>query len=503
MKKLIIFFNIFTIILSNLFNHDKISKISELKNKTFNYDKTPISFKNFLMNNPFPNLLKKNLKNERRMNLKSKNNKKFILEKEKNNLDENRKMLTMKVNKKIERKMSSMEKKKFFFDKDLDEEEDDLTENTKSANYLKIGNPTTCPTEFKRSFLEIDPEYKGTNPINSPSIIIKQSCKELNQSCCSKKEFNTLLNSSSNILLKIYEDNFKSLSKVVKIMNFVTAKQLSLLINDNATSFNKCSNTLMKEDFIIKFQSIKTNISSFQSIYSSYMTKKIDEVQNLYCGICNFKNADFFAVDPKEQKYYINIRSPEAIIEYYNSLRDFQFFIPLISFANIIDCMNTNDNNKKKRNKDMDYEIINPMIIRQIQKIKMDNIIDQPELIKYFEDNYVPGEFLYPIFTDVLFKLKSLIINDIYGFFDGLERMNLDQPFGNIFQPLKRFRLSKNPEFMAEKIFLRYSNQSGYFSKENEFQNNVYLEKVQRITIKYSSISLIKILYLITLFIYF
>ena len=457
--------NLFTLMYLRLFNGQNMDKITELKNKTFNYDTTPLSFRNFLLKNPYPNLLKKNPR--------------------------------------VERKMSSMEKKKFFFDDNLDEEEDEMGENTKSANYLKIGNPTTCPTQFKRSFLEIDPEYKGTNPISNPAIIIKQSCKDLNQSCCSKKEFNTLMNSSSSQLLQIYEENFKSLSKVIKIINFVTANQLLEFINTDTTSFNQCSNTLMKEAFIKHFHSIESQISSFQTLYANYMTKNIDKVQNLYCGICNFKNADFFEVDPKEQKYYVNIRSPEVITEYYNSIIDFQFFIPLIAFANIIDCMGNIKKYQKKKSQDLDYKIINPLIVKQIKKMKMENIIEQPDLVKYFEDNYVPGEFLYPIFTDVLVKLKSLIKNDIYGFFDGLERKKLENPFGNIYKPLTRFRLSKNPEFISEKIFLRYSNQSGYYSLDNQFQDNIYLEKLQRITIKYSYSYLLKTISLITLFFYF
>lgn len=422
------------------FNSGKLikrqNKLQNLESKVFKDLSTPLPFLNFLLKNPFSDkALFKNISEIRKLEQNP------LIANQSDSVDINHLVQTSDIFRIIEDKSEIQE----------------------------------CRIMTKNRFIP-KPEKNNIlqNDVDLLPLEIRNSCKNIKKSCCSKDDF-LFLKNQINPILSFHKKNFSFLKKIIKTFRDISKEKLVDYVSDNINKFRSCNARITSEKFIQDFMHLKSNIHTIETEYVKYMENRIKETLNLNCGFCDFKNINYFRSIPKNNLFYLRIKVPNEIKFYYKTIKEFEKFIPLIAFSNMIECLDKIDFNKDINSRNMDFKYIKTGIMEKLDIFLIDQIINNPEIIDFFEKNYVPGVFEAPLFQNIFLRIILLKnnyedeLNDKIGFIVN------DKIFSKTFYGLHTL----NEEILVLKpknVVFRYSDE-GYSNGSYEFKDRKYLKE--------------------------
>ena len=220
--------------------------------------------------------------------------------------------------------IASYEKQKSGFTTVINESEHSH-EASESAN--------RCNSDFKMSFFkEID---FGSDDFKLTDSSIEKFCPYLRQTCCSGEEidkrFEIMSMKFDKILIDLHE-----IYSFFKYMSSLTTDDIHQFTKKNHNKINKCllNDPVELDTILLEF---KTNGKTFTEHYFAYIKKRFKDIYSLQCGVCDFKNSNFFSANILNNKYNIQINY-EELFDFIEGIFFNDKVFDIFSFASFLEC---------------------------------------------------------------------------------------------------------------------------------------------------------------------
>lgn len=194
-------------------------------------------------------------------------------------------------------------------------------------------NANRCNSDFKMSFFkEID---FGSDDFKLTDSSIEKFCPYLRQTCCSGEEINKRFEIMSMKFDKILID-LHEIYSFFKYMSSLTTEDIHQFTKKNYNKINKCllNDPVELDTILLEF---KTNGKMFTDHYFAYIKKRFKDIYSLQCGVCDFKNSNFFSANILNNKYNITINY-EELFDFIESIFFNDKVFDIFSFASFLEC---------------------------------------------------------------------------------------------------------------------------------------------------------------------
>ena len=371
------------------------------------------------------------------------------------------------------------------FNKEAAEEGQDINSLVQTSQLFRQFEDKTekqeCRMTLKYKFIpKVENKENLLAGLENVPLIIKNSCKNIKKTCCIKEDF-IFLKAETDKIITFYKKNYSFLKKIVKIFRNLTKDKIKDYVSEHKNKFRSCNPRITSDKFIEDFMNLKSNIHTIEIEYTNYMENRIKELMNLNCGFCDFKNINFLRAAVKQNLFYLRLTTPKEIKFYYRIIREFEKFIPLIAFSNMIQCLDKIDFSKDPNSRNMNFKYIKTGIMEKLDIFRIDQIVNKSEIISFFDKNYVPGTFESPLFQNVFLRLillKNDYENDNYDKFGFVQN---DKIFSKTFFGLRTLP-GEVMELKPKNLVVRYSDE-GYSNSLFVFNDKKVLNELEMVSV--------------------
>ena len=197
----------------------------------------------------------------------------------------------------------------------------------------KEENLDRCDSDFKMTFFK-DIDFQSENFKLTDSTIEKY-CPYLRQTCCSgaeiNKRFENLSKRFDSILIDLHE-----IFSFFKYMTNLTDEEIHIFTKKNHNKINKCllNDPVELDTVLLEF---KSNSKVFYMQYINYIKKRFIDSYSLQCGVCDFKNSDYFSANILNSKYTIQL-DYEELFDFIEGIYLNEKVFDIFNFASFLEC---------------------------------------------------------------------------------------------------------------------------------------------------------------------
>ena len=303
----------------------------------------------------------------------------------------------------------------------------------------------------------------------------KENCPDMKKSCCDQKQTKYLFEEVKQSF-SYYQTAMKEMKSFVSFISTITDERLQNFKAKRGLEIRKCDSDTSK--FIDLIKKIRAESLQLHDSYIDHLRRSIENKFGLVCGLCAYKNNNFFSIMPeKPQVYQMSLQSPEEI--YYEFSTNLNLF-KLTDIAKLkvfIRCYYF----QLVRDENESTVELDEKIVRIVERQEYTKISHQTDLIEFFTDNFVLGSTRFVDFKILETLLTEIIDEDDHSVSDFqslfyTRNIFIDEKEESVYKPL-----------VPENISVKFKK-IGFISLDNRFTGKSYLKEFDD-TIKFQKSS--------------